>query len=177
MGRVCGAGRWIGSLLGIASIGLNHHPGRVLASPGMGEDLPISHIVGNLWQGGCEPGVVLPRSFVHVTCLSESFQYVVPDSASLTVHPLVDAANIELSYEAIDGLAFEVWERCQVGPVLVHCQAGWNRSGLVAACALVRGGYRPDQAIALLRRRRFPEVLSNRLFESFVLSYRPLWRG
>jgi protein-tyrosine phosphatase len=40
------------------------------------------------------------------------------------------------------------------GPTLVHCQAGLNRSGLVTALALIRGGMQPEQAIAKIRQQR-----------------------
>lgn len=38
--------------------------------------------------------------------------------------------------------------------VLVHCAAGINRSGLVSAAALIRGGEDPDEAIAAVRAAR-----------------------
>ena len=57
-------------------------------------------------------------------------------------------------------------------PTLVHCYAGMNRSGLVTAAALVKLGYEPEQAINLLRKQRFPEVLSNKFFETAILNLR-----
>ena len=38
--------------------------------------------------------------------------------------------------------------------VLIHCAAGINRSGLLSAAALIRGGYDADEAIALVREAR-----------------------
>ncbi|HEY7821189.1 MAG TPA: dual specificity protein phosphatase family protein, partial [Acidimicrobiia bacterium] len=54
--------------------------------------------------------------------------------------------------------------------VLIRCQAGVNRSGLVSALVLMLDGYRAEEAIALLRQRRSPVVLSNRHFERWLLT-------
>lgn len=45
--------------------------------------------------------------------------------------------------------------------VLVRCQAGLNRSGLVTALVLMREGFSPVEAIALIRLRRSPWALCN----------------
>jgi protein-tyrosine phosphatase len=52
------------------------------------------------------------------------------------------------------------------GKTLVHCQAGLNRSGLVAAVALMKLGRTADEAIKLLRDSRSPMVLCNDTFVS-----------
>lgn len=52
---------------------------------------------------------------------------------------------------------------------LCVCQAGYNRSGLVCALALVKIGMKPEQAIQTLRTRRSENVLGNALFEAMVL--------
>lgn len=60
------------------------------------------------------------------------------------------------------------WRRSQ--RVLIRCQAGVNRSGLVSALVLMVEGYTADEAIALLRCRRSAVVLSNRHFERWLLT-------
>jgi len=45
--------------------------------------------------------------------------------------------------------------------VLVRCQAGVNRSGLVMALVLMFHGYTAHEAVSLIRERRAPAVLSN----------------
>jgi len=40
------------------------------------------------------------------------------------------------------------------GPVLVHCAAGINRSGLLAAASLIREGHDVEDAIATVRAAR-----------------------
>lgn len=57
------------------------------------------------------------------------------------------------------------------GTVLTTCNMGLNRSGLLTALILIRhAGLRPQQAIALLRERCDPSVLSNKSFCSFLSS-------
>jgi hypothetical protein len=63
-----------------------------------------------------------------------------------------------------------VHARWQAGDrVLVRCQAGLNRSGLVTALVLVLDGWQPGEAIAHLRDRRSPHVLCNRQFVRWLL--------
>ena len=58
--------------------------------------------------------------------------------------------------------------------VLVHCTEGLNRSGVVAARALMELGFTPADAIDLVRRRRGPSVdgfpaLGNQAFVDWLL--------
>jgi protein-tyrosine phosphatase len=52
--------------------------------------------------------------------------------------------------------------------VLIRCQGGKNRSGLVAGLVLVASGLKPDEAISLLRSKRTEDMLFNRHFEALV---------
>ncbi len=52
--------------------------------------------------------------------------------------------------------------------VLVHCNAGFNRSGLVVARTLIAMGQAPSVAIAIVRQHRGPEALSNREFVDWL---------
>jgi hypothetical protein len=52
--------------------------------------------------------------------------------------------------------------------VLIRCQAGLNRSGLITALVLMRHGWSADSAIQLLRQTRSPWVLCNRDFERAI---------
>ena len=54
--------------------------------------------------------------------------------------------------------------------VLVRCQAGLNRSSLVAALAMIRMGYQPQQAIDLIREKREPFCFFNQNFVGIVLA-------
>lgn len=62
--------------------------------------------------------------------------------------------------------------------VLVRCQAGWNRSGLITALVLMRQGYTTDQAIDLIREARSKHALCNHHFVAFLRRQDPeVWRG
>jgi len=52
--------------------------------------------------------------------------------------------------------------------VLVHCQAGRNRSGLVVGTALAYDGFSGSAAVKRIKGTRGPEALSNDVFRSFV---------
>ena len=139
-------------------------------------DVPfVSHVEGNLYQGGCENGLVLPSFIKHVVSLYKWEAYTIPESDDppvvVTVTMYDDSAGPD--YENILELATTVHDFCEVGPTLVHCQAGLNRSGLVAGAALVLGGYTPEEAIRLLRDNRSPAVLCNKTFEAFLLEFAP----
>lgn len=54
--------------------------------------------------------------------------------------------------------------------VLVRCQAGVNRSGLVTALMLMLAGYSAASAIELIRERRGAVVLNNPHFEEWLLT-------
>jgi protein-tyrosine phosphatase len=54
--------------------------------------------------------------------------------------------------------------------VLIRCQAGLNRSGLVMALVLIREGYTPAEAIHLIRSQRGQAALCNSTFERWLLS-------
>lgn len=52
--------------------------------------------------------------------------------------------------------------------VLVRCQAGYNRSGLVVALTLRNLGYTTDEAIDLIQARRGPLALHNQHFLNYL---------
>jgi protein-tyrosine phosphatase len=56
----------------------------------------------------------------------------------------------------------------QQRPVLVHCAAGNNRSGLIVARTLIERGRSPEEAIGVVR-QAIPTALSNPDFESWLL--------
>lgn len=137
-------------------------------------DVPfISNIAPNLWQGGCEDGLVLPREIKHVVSLYKWEQYTVEheleSSLTVTMYDSLDGPD----YDQVKALAQWVNICRQTGPVLVHCQAGLNRSSLVAATALVLDGLSPEGAIALLRNVRSKACLCNPVFFDWVRNFRP----
>jgi protein-tyrosine phosphatase len=131
-------------------------------------DVPfISNIEGNLWQGGCQNGLVLPKNIEHVVSLYPWEQYEVTHDlkSSLTVR-MYDSTD--QGYEQVDAIAAWVVSCLADGPTLVHCQAGLNRSSLIAGRALTVLGRTGQEAIALLREKRSPACLCNPRFEEWI---------
>lgn len=52
---------------------------------------------------------------------------------------------------------------------LVRCQAGYNRSGLVTALALVEMGYSAHDAVELIRAKRSPNALFRLAFLRYII--------
>ncbi|OZC80242.1 protein tyrosine phosphatase [Rhodococcus sp. 06-418-5] len=132
-------------------------------------DVPfISEIAPNLWQGGCRRGLVLPEFITHLVSLY-------PWEAYTYEHDIDSAINVrmydshEQGIEQVDSLAAWVNTCRKSGAVLVHCQAGLNRSSLVVARALMLEGATAADAIATIREKRSPACLCNETFERYLL--------
>lgn len=137
-------------------------------------DMPlVSHIEGNLWTGGCVDRVRLPDDFRRVISLYPWEKYDLGPSTIRVEWEMYDAAGMP-DLNEVRHAAEAVVSALHSGKTLVHCQAGLNRSGLVAAVALVRMGRTPREAIDLLRAKRGPVVLCNPTFERWLLAWR--WR-
>jgi protein-tyrosine phosphatase len=129
----------------------------------------VSEIAENLWQGGCETGLVLPYDIAHVVSLYPWEQYTVLHEVR-SVLSVVMYDSEDQGYAQVDAIASWVNVCRQDGPTLVHCQAGLNRSSLVAARALMLSGLTADAAISLLREKRSPACLCNGAFEAYLRS-------
>lgn len=128
----------------------------------------FSQIDGNLWTGGC-PRDKVPEHFKFIVCLYPWEPYEVHKHQCVTQAMLFDHGEIP-EIELMEILAGHI-NACRAwAPTLVHCQAGLNRSALVAGLALVRGGMKPQDAIALLREKRCDAVLCNEHFENWLLT-------
>lgn len=129
----------------------------------------MSEIAPNLWQGGCAYGLVLPDHIRHLVSLYdwESYEVLHDLNSSLSVR-MLDSTDEDMGL--IESIARWVNACRENGPVLVHCQAGLNRSSLVAARALMLGGMAAADAIALLREKRSPACLCNPAFLEWLLA-------
>jgi hypothetical protein len=137
-------------------------------------DVPfISELDHNLWQGGCENGLVLPPFITSVLSLYKWEHYDVQHPCEVLTVTMYDSATEPVDRDQIIELAEWVNDRRKAGPVLVHCQAGLNRSSLVASAALILGGLSPEAAIEQVRQRRSPACLCNSTFEAWVRGFRP----
>lgn len=138
-------------------------------------DVPfISHIEGNLWQGGCETGLELPHFFKHIISLYPWEQYTVEHNLRSSLSVLMYDST-DQGFDKVDSIAEWVYQCTKDGPTLVHCQAGLNRSSLIAAKTLMkmggegRGLRTGEEAIKILRENRSPACLCNPAFENYIL--------
>lgn len=134
----------------------------------MAFDVPfVSKIAHNLWQGGCEDGLILPNFIRHLVSLYPWESYKIRhDLDSVLLVRMYDSED--QTFEQIEELARWVNLCRTTGPVLVHCQAGLNRSSLVAARALMLDGMSADDAVRIVREKRSPACLCNRAFEDYL---------
>jgi protein-tyrosine phosphatase len=131
----------------------------------------ISEIADNLYQGGCENGLILPEFIKHVVSLYPWEKYTVNHELQSNFY-LFMYDSVSQQFAEVDGLAHWVNAARKTGPVLVHCQAGLNRSSLVAARALMLDtGMSGDDAIYELRSKRSPACLCNPAFEAHLRSF------
>lgn len=136
-------------------------------------DVPLINLVqrlggGELWQGGCIDGLCLPDSFDFVLSLYPWEKYTLGPNTERVEVTMYD--SLGQGFEQVDELADQVVERLRAGQkVLVHCQAGLNRSGLLGATVLKKLGLTGDQAVELMRATRGTnQVLCNSAFEAHV---------
>jgi protein-tyrosine phosphatase len=121
---------------------------------GLAFDVPyISEVAPDLWQGGCREGLLLPPFITHLVSLYPWEGYRVRHELDTVL--LVRMFDSEdQTFEQVEGIARWVNLCRTTGPVLVHCQAGLNRSSLVAARALMLDGTSADEAIRTVREKR-----------------------
>lgn len=85
-----------------------------------------------------------------------------------------DHDKVDIDANDLEQVVSAIYQDWQAGKrVLIRCQAGWNRSGLITALVLIRHGFGAEQAIELIRERRSPNALCNRTFEQFIREQEP----
>lgn len=130
----------------------------------------ISHIEDNLYVGGCKNNVDLGDYFTHVFSMYKWEKYRVGTGTRVFTVEMYDS-NDEPDAAQVDEIADRVLQALDAGGnVLVHCQAGINRSNLITVAALMKRGRSAQEAIDLLRERRGQIVLANKTFERHLLN-------
>ena len=82
-----------------------------------------------------------------------------------------DAELMAINTEHIEHVADWAYGEWKAGrKVLIRCQAGLNRSGLIMALVLIRDGKSPIEAIDLIREKRSPVALNNVNFLKYLHS-------
>jgi hypothetical protein len=149
-----------------------------------------SEVLPGLWQGGTGDGEDIAYGHIDTTqqITEKDFDTVVTLYAS-ALPPDWFVKEIRLGIYDSDMKDFvpeQLFDLVRVAHtdwknknrVLIRCQAGWNRSGLVMALVLMREGYTAEDAIALIRKERSQFALCNSDFEKFLLEEdAEKWRG
>jgi protein-tyrosine phosphatase len=89
----------------------------------------------------------------------QEFRYGVPDAS-------ISDIDLQRLKQAVD-FGYDRWK--QGDRVLIRCQAGLNRSGLVTALILIKDGLSPERAIALIREGRGEDALFNNNFHTWLM--------
>jgi hypothetical protein len=149
-------------------------------------DVPLfSQITEELWVGGTpaenleclwhwdddKDEIIEPR-FDAILCLYPWEPYLEPEGVVKIEIKMYD--DLQQAFGQVDDFADQLaaWIEDGAEAVLVHCQAGLNRSNLVAARYLIKHkNMTPDEAISLLRSKRHKEVLCNSHFEEWIRTH------
>ena len=140
----------------------------------------FSEIAPNLFQGGTDDFDV-----IHLPVTNNAKRTDLPFDAIVTMYawarpadwqvqefrygvPDAKISDIELSRlrQAVE-FGYDRWKSGD--RVLVRCQAGLNRSGLVTALILIKDGYTPDEAINAIRTNRGEDALFNTSFVDWLM--------
>ena len=90
----------------------------------------------------------------------QEFRYGVPDAK-------IEDIDLDRLKEAVN---FAHSHLTKGDRVLVRCQAGLNRSGLVTALVLIKSGFSAQSAIDLIRENRGADALFNHNFVNWLLA-------
>lgn len=155
-----------------------------LLAYGQADDWPewqADQIVPGLFQGGTEDSAVITRAAAPQYERTYPYDVVVTLYGNAQPAPwgveevrfgFLDAALTGADATRVVRAARYAYQRWASGDrVLVRCQAGVNRSGLVTALVLVMAGLSPAQAITLIRARRSSYALCNTEFVAWLLNH------
>jgi protein-tyrosine phosphatase len=95
----------------------------------------------------------------------------VGEEAGVEVHRFPIPDGSAPSVELMDAIQADIDQARSRGDVAVACMGGVGRSGTVAACALVRAGRSPAEAIRRVREVRHPEAVETAAQERLVAAY------
>jgi len=143
-----------------------------------------SEILSGLYMGG-----TADDDTVDFAVYAPGLDYCAPFDAAVTLYAWANPFSWgveELRYGFGDGNMYDVdinrvlriakWalDRWSEGErVLIRCQAGLNRSGLITALTLMMAGYEADEAIDMIRERRSQHALFNNHFVSWLREEAP----
>lgn len=149
-----------------------------------------SEVLPNLWQGGTsgddemhfgrakESARITPEQFDTVITMYASAQPVQWQVKEFRFGVYDANMNDFDPTELFDIVRAAHREWAKGKKVLIRCQAGWNRSGLVMALVMLRAGGKMEDIIALIREKRSAHALCNKHFVTFLLKQNAQdWQG
>jgi hypothetical protein len=152
----------------------SHHIEGIAAHGDVPFRVPLySQIEGNLWMGGCPEGE-LPKVFEHCVSLFPWGSYYVAEGQNHAKFWLLDSSQHAVPAAQFHAAADLALALTKLGPTLVHCQAGLNRSSVVTALVLMKLGRTPEAAIEIIREKRSHACLCNPSFERWIRDGAPL---
>lgn len=147
-------------------------------------------ITPGLWQGGTDSAdTIYERRYgIGSFITEEDFDLVVTMYSSAQPVPswvkeirfgIYDGDMSDFDIEDLRDLVYVAHSNWKRGKrVLVRCQAGLNRSGIVTALVLIRDGLSAEEAIELVKQNRGSAALTNEHFNQWLLSIDPQdWRN
>jgi protein-tyrosine phosphatase len=139
----------------------------------------FSEILPNLFMGGTDDDDV-----IHIPARIYNRNNALPFDAIVTMYEFArpafggvqefryavpDASIFEIDLERLRDAVEFAHARWKAGDrVLIRCQAGLNRSGLVTALLLIKEGHAPHEAIDLIRMKRSQDALCNMDFAEWI---------
>jgi hypothetical protein len=149
-----------------------------------------SEVLPNLWQGGTagndemfygkpEPTARITKADFDTVITMYGYAQPADWHVRELRYGIYDSDMNDFDYEELFELVRSAHMDWQKGKkVLIRCQAGWNRSGLITALVLIRDGMPARQAIDLIRDTRSPHALCNKTFVQFLLTQEAEhWQG
>ena len=149
----------------------------------IGWDFPLwSEILPGLWLGGTDdddtietgvntykPRMITKDDFDTVVTLY-SWAQPVDWLVEEVRYGFYDSEISHIDFAAVERAADFAYQAWKSGKrVLIRCQAGINRSGLVMAHVLMKDKYKAREAIDLMREKRSKAVLLNRHFVDYLV--------
>lgn len=149
--------------------------------PGYGKNQELwSEILPGLWMGGTadrdEVMGVASRPHInpeHFDTVVTLYGYAKPVDWYVKELRLAfyDHNEVDLDHHDLRQVVSSAHRDWKAGKrVLIRCQAGWNRSGLITALVLIKEGFKPKEAIELIREQRSEKALCNSSFVSWLLN-------
>lgn len=155
--------QWVTDLNSYPITGFDPKAGRYINIP------LISQITDSLFVGGCEPYLNLPDFIDHVVSMYKWGEYRLNEEQTRDTFTMYDSEG-PVDIDTVNAAVASALEALNEGKtVLIHCQAGINRSNLVASIVLMKHlDITAVEAVSLLREKRDPYILSNTDFEQYV---------